>query len=141
LKRKKQTFYISLTQPITSTKISQQLHQIISSIGGLGSGDSGSPDGEEEEIDIPVPTFETMDSDSEDDKEKMNDITSTSNTKKNIPDLDDIVIGFPRDVNDPYGSGFKDVKNDEKLEVMDFGILGFRLRDEEFEVIEPIDEE
>lgn len=124
-----------------ATTIKKELHSIIQAIGGLGDGGDDADDGAEgDDIDIPIPSFETMDSDDEDTTDaQMNDIKSSKN--KTIPDIDEIIIGEPRDKTDPYGSGFKaivDLKG--SLGLKDYSILAFKLSDEEeFEVVEPID--
>lgn len=142
LKRKKQTFFVTVKSNANANAITKELHSIIQSIGGLDNGEDDLNENEngEEEIDIPVPSFETMDSDDEVTQDsKMNDIKSAKT--KYVPDLENIVLGVPRDDKDPYGSGFTKIKDLKKsLELSDFSILAFKfLEEDEFEVIEPID--
>lgn len=126
-----------------ATTIKKELHSIIQAIGGLGdsAGDDvdGDETGEGDDIDIPIPSFETMDSDDEDTTDaQMNDVKSSKN--KIIPDIDEITIGEPRDKSDPYGSGFKNITDlKESLDIKDYSILAFKLSQEEFEVVEPIE--
>ncbi|CCH40926.1 hypothetical protein BN7_460 [Wickerhamomyces ciferrii] len=143
LKRKKQTFVLVVKPTSNAIIVQKELHQIIQAIGGLGGNEDDVESGEngDEDIDIPVPSFQTSDSDddADDDENKMNDIKSNDN--KTIPDLNNIILGEPRDKNDPYGSGFKEVKDVKKgLDLVDNSILAFKLSDEdEFDVTEPID--
>lgn len=142
LKRKKQTFFLSLDR--TSGKhVVEKLHSVIKSIGGLGGDEGDNEAQDEQDIDIPVPSFETNDSDDDEDENKVNNVKSSKN--KIIPDIEDIILGEPRDRNDPYGSGFVKVKNMEKsLGLHNFAIMAFRLKTDEgddFDVVEPTDAE
>lgn len=128
---------MTLSQKPTVFEIRKELHAIISKV-GLGSSVDGEEAGEEageEDIDIPVPSFST-ESDSEDeDKAQLQ-----SESKKYIPNLEDIVIGEPKDSND-IAAGFRDLREEDKITVSEFKVFAFRLTDQEFDVEIPTQED
>ncbi|KAH3672812.1 hypothetical protein WICMUC_004034 [Wickerhamomyces mucosus] len=117
------------------------LHQIIEAIGGIGGDLDDEKDAEGNDLDIPIPSFETVDSD-----EEENDISKTEVdndrallNNKFIPGLEELVIGQPRDLNDVYSLGFDKIIEDKYTlqGLKDFSILAFKLADEPFDVLPP----
>jgi hypothetical protein len=114
--------------------IKKQLISAIESIGGISSTDSVEEG--EEDIDIPVPTFGD---DSDSDEDIKVDVKSNNNTNgKVVPGIDNVTIGKPVDLNDPFNDRFVDVADDEKLSLKEFAVLAFKLQeDDSFNVVQP----